>query len=170
MCSYNGYCISSANYIMFNSYGYHTLPFVNLWVDRSKSGIDSNTWKSLKEVNVVTVCWPSISTSPLLPFADIPTCQSHVIFNVGVGSCIPWKLAYMAKYLRLSLTAGQLAMLTLSIILSFLEVWLVGFFMSIGLSMPYRRAFQSKICLNKVVEFGIDNLFWRIHIGAFQKR
>lgn len=36
--------------------------------------------------------------------------------------------------------------------------------------MPYRRAFQSKICLNKVVEFGIDNLFWRIHIGAFQKR
>lgn len=76
----------------------------------------------------------------------------------------------MAKYLRLSLTAGQLAMLTLSIILSFLEVWLVGFFMSIGLSMPYRRAFQSKICLNKVVEFGIDNLFWRIHIGAFQKR
>lgn len=61
-------------------------------------------------------------------------------------------------------------MLPLLIILSFLEVCLVGFFMSVGLSMPYRRAFQSKICLNKVVEFGIDNLFWRIHIGAFQKR
>lgn len=56
----------------------------------------------------------------------------------------------MAKYLRLSLTAGQLAMLTLLIILSFLEVWLVGFFMSIGLSCPTGGLFNLRFALTRL--------------------